>query len=140
VPEGFYRVTVFNPNSAYHLSLGVDYPNLSDRILGRGGGPLGGAIMIHGNCVTIGCVPITDDGIEEVYLAALATHARAGGEIPIEIFPKRLTPDGLDEISRARPELHEFWVNLQTGFDLFERSHRPPNIRVASDGSYRFTR
>jgi murein L,D-transpeptidase YafK len=139
VPEGFYRVTVFNPNSAYHLSLGIDYPNLSDRILGKGG-PLGGAIMIHGNCVTIGCVPITDDGIEEVYLAALATHARGGEEIPVEIFPNRLTADGLDEISRVRPELRGFWSNLATGYDYFEKNRRPPRVHVGADGSYRFAR
>jgi murein L,D-transpeptidase YafK len=73
-----------------------------------------------------------------VYLAALATHARRGGEIPVEIFPKRLTAAGLDELSRVRPELHGFWANLQTGYDLFEKSHRPPRVRVGADGSYRF--
>ena len=96
--------------------------------------------MIHGNCVTIGCVPITDDGIEEVYLAALATHAREGAEIPVEIFPERLTTEGLDEISRVRPELHDFWSNLETGYDYFEKNHRPPKVRVGADGSYRFDR
>jgi murein L,D-transpeptidase YafK len=139
VPEGFYRVSVFNPDSDYHLSLGIDYPNQSDRILGKGG-PLGGAIMIHGNCVTIGCVPITDDGIEEVYLAALATDARGGHEIPVEIFPERLKPGAIDRLSIARPELRDFWSNLEIGYDLFEKSHRPPKYSVGTDGRYRFDR
>ena len=33
VPEGFYYVNEFNPNSSYHLSLGINYPNASDRVL-----------------------------------------------------------------------------------------------------------
>src|SRR5687767_4805391 len=50
VPEGFYHVDRFNPSSNFHLSLGVSYPNQSDRILGRKG-ELGGDIFIHGDCV-----------------------------------------------------------------------------------------
>ena len=64
VPEGFYHMDRFNPLSNFHLSLGVSYPNQSDRILGASG-RLGGDIFIHGDCVTIGCVPITDEGIRE---------------------------------------------------------------------------
>src|SRR5258708_2412399 len=56
VPEGFYRISGLNPWSSYHLSLRVDYPNHSDRVLGRR--PLGGDIFIHGKCVTIGCLPL----------------------------------------------------------------------------------
>jgi murein L,D-transpeptidase YafK len=67
VPEGFYHVNIFNPTSSYYLSLGVSYPNASDKILGVKN-RLGGAIMIHGNCVTIGCIPITDGLIKELYI------------------------------------------------------------------------
>ncbi|MCY7291418.1 MAG: hypothetical protein LH615_04475, partial [Ferruginibacter sp.] len=58
VPEGFYYINEFNPNSNYHLSLGLNYPNASDRILSDAIRP-GSAIYIHGNCVSTGCIPIT---------------------------------------------------------------------------------
>ena len=63
VPEGFYEMSRFNPWSSYHLSLGVSYPNASDRK--KGHRPLGGDILLHGDCVTIGCIPIEDGPIFE---------------------------------------------------------------------------
>jgi murein L,D-transpeptidase YafK len=141
VPEGFYAVNHFNPTSQYHLALGVSYPNTSDRILG-GQGPLGGQIYIHGNCVTIGCVPIEDEFIEEVYLAALEAHAAGQDQVPIHIFPTRLTDEGLARLSKAHPdeaELIDFWKNLKEGYDLFENGHQLPKVVVDPKGRYRFT-
>lgn len=70
VPEGIYRLTGFNPNSSYHLSVRVDYPNAEDRAVARAEGrsDLGGDIFIHGKAVSIGCLAIGDDAIEELYL------------------------------------------------------------------------
>ena len=76
VPEGIYHVNAINPWSSYHLALGVSYPNRADRKRGRKG-KLGGAIMIHGDCVSIGCVAITDRLIEQVYVAAARARAAA---------------------------------------------------------------
>ncbi|HEY1021328.1 MAG TPA: L,D-transpeptidase family protein, partial [Flavisolibacter sp.] len=59
VPEGFYYINEFNPNSTYFLSLGLNYPNPSDKILSDPARP-GGDIYIHGSCVTVGCIPVTD--------------------------------------------------------------------------------
>src|SRR5687767_1247133 len=86
VPEGFYYINEFNPKSNYHLSLGLNYPNISDRILGDSLQP-GGDIYIHGKCVTTGCIPIMDQQIEELYI--LAAHAKTQGQdfIPVHIFP-----------------------------------------------------
>src|ERR1051326_507525 len=77
VPEGFYEIERFNPSSNFYLSLGVSYPNASDKILGSKGN-LGGDIFIHGSCVTIGCMPITDDKIKEVYLMAVEAKSNGG--------------------------------------------------------------
>ena len=66
VPEGFYFIDQFNPESAFHLSLRVSYPNLADRMR-REALALGGDIFIHGGCETVGCVPIENHNIEEVY-------------------------------------------------------------------------
>ncbi len=70
VPEGEYRLTGFNPNSSYHLSIRVDYPSREDRAIARSEGRtrLGGDIFIHGKAVSIGCLAIGDDSIEDLYL------------------------------------------------------------------------
>jgi len=69
IPEGFYKITHLNPHSKFHLSMKLNYPNELDKKVAkkekRTG--LGGDIMIHGNNRTIGCVPIGDEGIEELY-------------------------------------------------------------------------
>jgi murein L,D-transpeptidase YafK len=69
VPEGFYYINEFNPNSNYHLALGLNYPNASDRILSDSIRP-GNSIYIHGSCVSTGCIPIADFPIEELYIMA----------------------------------------------------------------------
>ena len=86
VPEGFYHINELNPNSQYHLSLGLNYPNMSDRMLSDSSQP-GGDIYIHGSCVTTGCIPITNQQIEELYI--LAAYAKNQGQdfIPVHIFP-----------------------------------------------------
>lgn len=139
VPEGFYRLNHFNPASAYHLSLGIDYPNAVDRR--RGERRPGGAIYIHGDCVTIGCIPVTDERIEELYVAAVL--ARSGGQsvIPVHLFPARLDDAGMAKLEREQagaPELLRFWRNLKEGYERFERDRRPPRVEAGGDGTYRF--
>ena len=86
VPEGFYYINEFNPNSNYHLSLGLNYPNVSDRILSDSTRP-GSAIYIHGNCVSVGCIPIDDVPIEELYIISTAVKNQGQEFIPVHIFP-----------------------------------------------------
>jgi murein L,D-transpeptidase YafK len=139
VPEGFYVINMLNPNSTYHLSLGLSYPNASDRVLGERGS-LGGAIFIHGSCVTIGCLPMTDEGIEEIYLSVLSARLAGQAEIPVHVFPTRLTEAALarlTEATRNNPGLARFWSGLKPGYDAFEKSRRVPRVTVAKDGSYR---
>ncbi len=139
VPEGFYFIDGFNPNSNFHLSLKINYPNESDRIIGVKGS-LGGNICIHGNCVTIGCIPITDDCIKEVYL--LAVEARTSGQkrIPVYIFPARFK-DGIQILQNnsRNKRLIDFWLNLKTGYDYFEKHKALPKINVKKDGTYLFS-
>jgi murein L,D-transpeptidase YafK len=140
VPEGFYELDWFNPQSNFFLSLHISYPNAADRILGSRANP-GGDIFLHGNCVTIGCIPITDNGIKEVYWLAVQVHAAGQRHLPIEIFPVRLTAAGFKTLAQSyasQPELLTFWSNLREGYDLFEKDHRSLKISVASDGRYKF--
>lgn len=62
VPEGLYRIESLNPNSLYHLSLRVNYPNATDRAKGKldGRENLGSDIMIHGRTASIGCLAMGD--------------------------------------------------------------------------------
>jgi len=138
VPEGFYHINHFNPNSYFYLSLGINYPNQSDRILGVRG-RLGGSIYIHGSCVTIGCVPITDEGIKELYLIAVEAKSAGQSNIPVHIFPTRLDDAGMGTLRNNfhdNQNLLDFWANLKEGFDFFERNHRLPGITVDGRGRY----
>ncbi len=136
VPEGFYRVAVFNPTSRFHVSLGIDYPNAVDRRR-AGDAPPGGAIMIHGSCVTVGCLPLRDGPMEAVYVAAVAARDAGQVHIPVHIFPCRFEDPTCRARLDARPDLADFWAVLETGYHAFEAWGRPPGVRVTADGAYR---
>ena len=70
VPEGFYRLAGLNPNSSFHLSMKIDYPNDFDQKMAADEGRtnLGGDIFIHGRAVSIGCLAIGDPAIEELFV------------------------------------------------------------------------
>ena len=138
VPEGFYHIDRFNAWSSYHLSLGINYPNRSDRILGKRGS-LGGDIFIHGDCVSIGCVSITDDMIREVYVLAVLARSRGHRYIPVHIFPTRMTEEGMKRIED--PEHAAFWANLREGYEWFENNKTLPKVSVdRKTGRYKFSR
>ncbi|UOQ78191.1 hypothetical protein MUN84_06250 [Hymenobacter sp. 5516J-16] len=133
VPEGFYTIDRFNPASKYHLSLGLDYPNAADAYRSGSLNP-GQDIFIHGSDVTIGCLPITDAGIRELYV--LAVEARAAGQaaIPVHIFPFELTADNLARRLNS-PHL-AFWQQLAAGYQHFEDHHQLPTVAVDAAGRY----
>jgi murein L,D-transpeptidase YafK len=137
VPEGCYRVVAFNPESSFHLSLGLDYPNASDKILSDPVKP-GYDIYIHGGAVSVGCLPLGDDVIEEVYLLATDVKAkRASTEIPVHIFPARMEGKAWEALLSSHPEHAAFWGQLQPIYAAFEKTKRVPKTSVARDGSYR---
>lgn len=139
VPEGFYHIDRFNPSSQFHLSLGLNYPNVSDERLGVKG-KLGSDIFIHGSCVSIGCLAMTDDKIREIYIAAIAAQNNGQRRIPVHIFPSRMTDSWMrkQENMAKRRGLWDFWKNLKEGYDSFERSHVPPKFQVDNNGRYEF--
>lgn len=138
VPEGLYRVTTLNPWSRFHLSLRVDYPNAADRARNPGVpvSGLGGEIFIHGDCVTIGCVPIGDEAIEEVYLAALEVRGR-GGEISALILPARPGSGRWTALMKDAPEGNGvLWRSLSSLSERLDATHHFPPVRAGSDGTY----
>lgn len=138
VPEGFYYINRFNPTSKYHLSLGINYPNASDRMLGYGGN-LGGDIYIHGDCKTAGCLPLTDDKMEELYWLCVLAKDNGQSRIPIHIFPYRFKNWEFDDQERGDyPHLAKFWNNLKEGYELFEYSKIVPQPSVGPTGLYQY--
>ncbi|MBX2840202.1 MAG: hypothetical protein KTR26_00410 [Flammeovirgaceae bacterium] len=138
VPEGFYHIDRFNPSSAFHLSLGINYPNASDKVLGNKQNP-GGDIFIHGNCVTIGCLPITDDKIKKLYILAIEAKNNGQQKIPVHIFPTHLNESGiewLDDHDSFFNSKMEFWDNLKPAYIHFKENKTLPNIRIKSNGEY----
>ncbi|WP_444901508.1 murein L,D-transpeptidase family protein [Microbulbifer sp. SSSA007] len=132
-PEGFYFVNAgrLNPWSQFHLSFNLGYPNKYDRMQGR----TGSALMVHGDCVSIGCYAMTDTNINEIY--TLATEALKGGQpfFRVHAFPFKLTDENLDKYRDHR--WYEFWRNLQGGYKYFLVHGRPPNVEV-EQGKYVF--
>lgn len=139
IPEGFYHIDRFNPASNFYLSLGLNYPNQSDRILGANG-KLGGDIFIHGDCVTIGCIPITDDLIKELYIIAVEARSSGQREIPVHLFPTRMNDSGMKFLEKQTTDsaLRAFWTNIKEGYDFFEQNHRLPVVTVDRRGRYVF--
>jgi len=128
VPEGFYEIDRFNPKSNFHLSLGLNYPNAADRALGEPNP--GGDIFIHGGAASIGCLPITDAGIEEVYLLAVMARAAGQAVIPVHIFPFPLTEPELAK--HVRSPHQAFWRGLMPGYSYFEKHHEPAPTQLAA--------
>ncbi len=132
-PEGFYTVEPrqFNPNSRFHLSFNLGYPNAYDRAHGR----TGTALMIHGSDVSVGCYAMTDAAVEEIYLLAEAALNGGQASFQVQCLPFRMTAERL---AKARRDANEpFWQNLREGSDIFEKTQRPVAVRV-KDGRYLF--
>jgi murein L,D-transpeptidase YafK len=133
VPEGFYFVppAAMNPASQFHLSFNIGYPNEYDRSYQR----TGSAIMVHGNCVSIGCLAMTDPKIEEIYTLGAAAHAGGQAFFRFHIFPFRMTTERT--AAAADTVNAEFWSNLKQGYDHFEQNRLPPEVTVVA-GRYLF--
>jgi len=128
-PEGFYRVEKkhLNPNSKFHLSFNLGYPNAYDKVHHR----TGSFLMVHGNCVSIGCYAMTDEKIEEIY--ALVEDALKKGEkfVPVHIYPFKMTDENMALYSQNI--WYDFWENLKEGYDYFEAEHIPPQVKVKDE-------
>ena len=140
VPEGFYKINVFNPQSNFYLSLGLNYPNQSDSILTTNTDSPGSDIYIHGDCVSIGCIPLTDEYIKEIYLIATYAHSAGQQEIPVHIFPFNYAKPVYTKLlaTYSNPVLKNFWYNLKDGFDYFQNKKLLPEVSVDENGKYLF--
>ncbi|MCT4615343.1 MAG: L,D-transpeptidase family protein [Marinifilaceae bacterium] len=137
-PEGFYHINRFNPYSNFHLSLGINYPNKSDLILADKNDP-GDNIFIHGSCVTVGCLPITDKKIEELYI--ICTEAREAGQknIPVTIFPSKLSNSKYKNILQEYSNNNDYinlWKALKKAYDIFNNTKKLPTVSFLGNGNH----
>jgi murein L,D-transpeptidase YafK len=137
VPEGFYFVEEFNPRSDYHLSLRLNYPNYSDAI--QAGSKPGGNIYIHGGCLTIGCLPMDNNGISELYTVCLNAKLNGQEYIPVHIFPTRMNKNGINYLISeyaGNTAKQQFWASLKKGYEYFEKNHKLLPVMYSGDGTY----
>jgi len=137
VPEGFYFIDEYNAKSEYHLSMLLNYPNYSDRMLGST--RTGGDIYIHGSCLTVGCLPMTDKGIKELYTLCMSAKLNGQEYIPVHIFPNHMHSKGINYLMSSYPgntAKHQFWATLKKGYDYFEQYHKLLPVMYAPDGTY----
>jgi murein L,D-transpeptidase YafK len=128
-PEGFYTVdaAALNPASKYHRSFNLGYPNAFDRAHDR----TGSLLMVHGNCLSVGCYAMTDPVIDEIW--ALVTGALQAGQkrFQVQVFPFRMTDANMARYAHAG--LTPFWQQLKAGHDRFEQEHVPPDVSVCEE-------
>jgi len=119
VPEGAYRIVALNPDSSYHLSLKLDYPNAADRRRAAADGrdDPGSDIFIHGRAVSIGCLAVGDPAIEELFVL---TEKVGAARVRVLIAPhdpreRSLFPVG-EDLPAWTPELY---ADLKEAFAEF---------------------
>ena len=134
VPEGLYRIEHLNPNSSYHLSMKVSYPNEFDRRMAARDRRtrLGGDIFIHGKNVSIGCVALGDPAIEELFtLVAQTGHPR----VKVIIAPNDLRTAGAilhEESPTWVGQLYRTLAAALAEFPVWMESDRAIDVRGMS--------
>ena len=134
-PEGFYFTNreSLNPESRFHLSFDINYPNARDRALGL----TGNLIMVHGSTSSIGCYAMTDPVIEEIYTLVSMAIGHGQKTVPIHCFPFRMKPRRMKKAEENAEEagLLPFWRQLEPAWRHFEETKRLPNI-TNNQGDY----
>ena len=132
-PEGFYNVTPkqLNPNSNYHLSFNLGFPNKYDRSHKR----TGSLLMIHGRCSSVGCFAMSDFRMDEIYTIVESAILSGQHQVPVHIFPFKMSRSNM--VAHRNSEWIGFWKNLKEGYDYFEGHHSPPLVTV-QDKRYHF--
>ena len=121
IPEGIYKIEYLNPNSAYHLSLKVSYPNEYDKEKAEleNRTQLGGDIFIHGDNVTVGCIPLGDVAIEEVFIMATKAFNK---DFKVIIAPYKFGNEFSPEIPNRTSWTDELYSKIE--MDLREEGVR----------------
>jgi murein L,D-transpeptidase YafK len=127
-PEGFYTVDAkaLNPQSRWHRSFNLGFPNAFDRANAR----TGSLLMVHGGCSSIGCFAMTNAVIDELWEAITGAFANGQKRVHVHVFPFRMTAENMAALAthKAAP----FWQTLKAGHDAFEATHQLPEISICN--------
>jgi hypothetical protein len=117
VPEGIYRLNFLNPNSTFHLSLQINYPNDYDqrKAAEEQRTNLGGDIFIHGKAISIGCLAIGDEAIEELFVLV----ATIGLEKVTVILAPQEDMENVESDSAVHPWIPELYANIRQSLTVF---------------------
>lgn len=130
-PEGFYAIDLqkLNPNSRFHRSMDIGFPNAYDQAHGYHGNYL----MIHGACSSVGCYAMTDDGISEIYHYVENALRQGQKQVQVSVYPFRMTDDNMQRHKYSNNL--EFWKQLKPVYDYFTTTHQPAPVFV-NNGRY----
>jgi len=118
VPEGLYQAEFLNPNSRFHLSIKLNYPNAFDLAQANAEGRtnLGSDIMIHGTTASIGCLAMGNQVAEDLFiLAALSGKER----VNIVVAPTDFRRTEVRAATGSPPWLTELYRNIKAALSQF---------------------
>ncbi len=121
VPEGIYKVVGLNPNSSYHLSMKLNYPNKFDLLHAKNEGRTqpGTNIFIHGKSVSIGCLAMGDKTIEELFVLSKDVGIN-NVEVVISPYDPRIK--GLKYSRNTEPEwVNELYMNIEKTYAQYQK-------------------
>lgn len=138
VPEGIYRIDYLNPQSIFHLSLAISYPNEFDRRQGRKDGRkrLGGDIMIHGSWYSEGCLALGDTAAEDMFVLAADTGLKNIRVLlaPLDFRHKTLEGDAIT--SKTHPAWTvQLYMDLKRELSALEDGVATESLLVRYDDS-----
>lgn len=118
VPEGIYKIESLNPNSRFHLSLRVQYPNDDDRARAQVDGrtKLGSDIMIHGGSASVGCLAMGDPAIEELFVLAVDVGIK---NIDVIIAPRDLRVRNRDGLPTEPTWIGQLYDEIEAAMKAF---------------------
>jgi len=122
VPEGIYKIIGLNPNSSYHLSMKINYPNEFDLIYAKKENRIkpGTNIFIHGKSVSIGCLAMGDRAIEELFVLAKDVGIN---NISVIISPADPRKDKLVYDENTHPQwVNDLYKNIKKEFSKYRRT------------------
>ena len=127
-PEGFYTVDALalNPNSYWHRSFNLGFPNAFDRAHGR----TGSFLMVHGGCSSVGCYAMTDPVIDEIWRLVTAALSAGQKRFHVHVFPFRMTEEAMAAAPVLAAKAGDFRNALQAGYDAFEATRQVPEVLV----------
>jgi murein L,D-transpeptidase YafK len=144
-PEGVYSI-YFYPSfrwSDFHLAFGISYPNRLDharRFYWNITEKAGGDINIHGFCISIGCIPLGNPIMDEVFFLTRA-NLQNGADISIMIFPFKFDDEDVNKKHynefRTKPRIRDFWQSLEDCHKYFKRYEKIPEfVKNPNNGYY----